>query len=71
MNSFGVANLMISIHIPIIFPVKLSNKMGKNKKFPCFFFYFKEIPYLCSPKMNHYTLLLPKQAIITIKYILK
>ena len=51
MNSFGVANLMISIHIHIIIPTKISNKIGKNKKNACFFFYFKEIPYLCSPKM--------------------
>ena len=61
MNSFGVANLMISIHIPIIIAVKISNKLGLNKKNACFFFYFKEIPYLCSPKMNHYTLLLPNK----------
>ena len=51
MNSFGVANLMISIHIHIIFTIKISNKMVDNKKFPRFFFYFKEITYLCSPKM--------------------
>ena len=61
MNSFLVANLMINVQIPIIFPLKISNKIGKNKKNSCFFFYFKEIPYLCSPKMNHYTLLLPNK----------
>ena len=51
MNSFLVANLVINVQIPIIFPLKISNKIGKNKKNSCFFFYFKEIPYLCSPKM--------------------
>ena len=61
MNSFLVAKLMISIHIPIIIPTKISNKMSKNKKNTRFFFYFKEITYLCSPKMNHYTLLLPNK----------
>ena len=35
--------------------------MDIYKKNPRFFFYFKEIPYLCSPKMNHYTLLLPNK----------
>gem|GEM_PF-4639424 len=25
------------------------------------FFSFKEMTYLCNPKLNHYTLLLPKQ----------
>jgi len=61
MNSFLVANLMIIVQIPIIIPTKISNKMGKNKKKTCFFFNFKEITYLCSPKMNHYTLLLPNK----------
>ena len=61
MNSFLVANLVINVQIPIIFPLKISNKLGLNKKNACFFFYFKEIPYLCSPKMNHYTLLLPNK----------
>ena len=51
MNSFLVANLVINVQIPIIFPLKISNKIGKNKKISRFFFYFKEIPYLCSPKM--------------------
>jgi len=51
MNSFLVANLVIIVQIPMIFPVKISNKLGQNKKNPCFFFYFKEITYLCSPKM--------------------
>lgn len=61
MNSILDANLVINVQIPIIFPVKISNKMTLSKKFPCFFFYFKEITYLCSPKMNHYTLLLPNK----------
>ena len=61
MNSFLVANLMINVQIPMLFPVKISNKLGRNKKNACFFFYFKEITYLCSPKMNHYTLLLPNK----------
>jgi len=61
MNSILVANLVINVQIPIIFQYKISNKMEKNKKNPRFFFYFKEIPYLCSPKMNHYTLLLPNK----------
>ena len=61
MNSFLVANLMINVQIPIIFPLKISNKLGWNKKIACFFFCFKEITYLCSPKMNHYTLLLPNK----------
>lgn len=51
MNSFLVANLMINVQIPIIFPLKISNKLGWNKKIACFFFCFKEITYLCSPKM--------------------
>ena len=51
MNTFCVANLVIIVQIPMIFPVKLLNKMGMNKKIPCFFFCFKEITYLCSPKM--------------------
>ena len=61
MNSFLVANLVINVQIPIINAVKISNKLDENKKNPCFFFYFKEINYLCSPKMNHYTLLLPNK----------
>ena len=61
MNSFLVANLMIYVHIGIILPAKISNKIEYDKKNACFFFYFKEIPYLCSPKMNHYTLLLPNK----------
>ena len=61
MNSILVANLMINVQIPIIFPVKISNKLGINKKNTRFFFCFKEILYLCSPKMNHYTLLLPNK----------
>lgn len=61
MNSFCVANLVIILQIPMIFPIKISNKIEMNKKFPRFFFYFKEITYLCSPKMNHYTLLLPNK----------
>ena len=51
MNSILVANLMINVHIPMIFPLKISNKLGMNKKNACFFFSFKEITYLCSPKM--------------------
>ena len=51
MNSFLVANLMINVQIPIINHVKISNKLGSKKKNACFFFCFKEIPYLCSPKM--------------------
>ena len=51
MNSFVVANLMIIVQIPIIIHVKISNKLGREKKNACFFFCFKEIPYLCSPKM--------------------
>ena len=31
--------------------LKISNKLGWNKKIACFFFCFKEITYLCSPKM--------------------
>ena len=61
MNSILDANLVIYVQIPIIIAVKISNKLGRNKKNACFFFYFKEIPYLCSPKMNHYTLLLPNK----------
>ena len=61
MNSILDANLMIYVQISIINPTKLSNKIVNNKKIPCFFFYFKEINYLCSPKMNHYTLLLPNK----------
>ena len=61
MNSILDANLMINVQIPMLFPVKISNKLGRNKKNACFFFYFKEILYLCSPKMNHYTLLLPNK----------
>jgi len=61
MNSILVANLVINVQIPMIFPIKISNKLVMNKKIPRFFFYFKEIPYLCSPKMNHYTLLLPNK----------
>ena len=61
MNSILVANLMINVQIPIIIPTKISNKLEESKKNACFFFYFKEIPYLCSPKMNHYTLLLPNK----------
>lgn len=61
MNSFLVANLVINVQIRIIIPVKISNKLSLKKKNACFFFYFKEIPYLCSPKMNHYTLLLPNK----------
>ena len=51
MNSFLVANLMINVQIPIINHVKISNKLGWKKKNARFFFCFKEIPYLCSPKM--------------------
>ena len=51
MNSFLVANLVINVQICIINAVKISNKLDANKKNPCFFFYFKEITYLCSPKM--------------------
>ena len=51
MNSFVVANLMIIVQIPMILPIKISNKIDNNKKIPRFFFSFKEIPYLCSPKM--------------------
>ena len=51
MNSILVANLVINVHIRIINTVKISNNLDKNKKNPCFFFYFKEITYLCSPKM--------------------
>ena len=51
MNSILDANLVIYVQIPIIIAVKISNKLGLNKKNACFFFYFKEIPYLCSPKM--------------------
>ena len=61
MNSFRVANLVIIVQIPMIFPVKLLNKIDVNKKNSRFFFCFKEITYLCSPKMNHYTLLLPNK----------
>ena len=61
MNSFLVANLVINVQIHIINSIKISNKMVQNKKNACFFFYFKEITYLCSPKMNHYTLLLPNK----------
>lgn len=61
MNSILDANLVINVQIPMLFPVKISNKLGRNKKNACFFFYFKEITYLCSPKMNHYTLLLPNK----------
>lgn len=61
MNSFLDANLVINVQIPIINPVKISNNLSLNKKNVRFFFYFKEIPYLCSPKMNHYTLLLPNK----------
>ena len=61
MNSFVVANLMIIVQIPMILPIKISNKMPLYKKNVRFFFYFKEITYLCSPKMNHYTLLLPNK----------
>ena len=51
MNTFGVANLMIYVHIAIILPAKISNKIEYDKKNACFFFCFKEITYLCSPKM--------------------
>ena len=51
MNTFYVANLMIIVQIPMIFSVKLLNKIDNNKKIPRFFFSFKEIPYLCTPKM--------------------
>ena len=51
MNSFLVANLVINVHIPMIFHLKISNKLDLNKKIACFFFCFKEITYLCSPKM--------------------
>ena len=51
MNSILVANLMINVHIPMIFTPKILNKLGLNKKNACFFFSFKEITYLCSPKM--------------------
>ena len=51
MNSILVANLMINVQIPIIIPTKISNKLEESKKNACFFFYFKEITYLCSPKM--------------------
>ena len=61
MISFLVANLVINVQIPIIFSLKLSNKLRLLKKNARFFFCFKEIPYLCSPKMNHYTLLLPNK----------
>ena len=61
MNSILVANLMINVQISIIFHIKISNKMDENKKNAGFFFCFKEITYLCSPKMNHYTLLLPNK----------
>ena len=61
MNSILVANLVINVQISIIIHMKLSNKKKKDKKKPCFFFCFKEITYLCSPKMNHYTLLLPNK----------
>ena len=61
MNSILDANLMINVQIPIIFLAKISNKLSLGKKSSRFFFCFKEIPYLCSPKMNHYTLLLPNK----------
>ncbi len=61
MNSFLVANLMINVQIYIIITIKISNKMTDDKKKHRFFFYLKEITYLCSPKMNHYTLLLPNK----------
>ena len=51
MNSILVANLMIYVHIAIILPAKISNKIESDKKNACFFFSFKEITYLCSPKM--------------------
>ena len=54
MNSFLVANLVINVQIHIINSIKISNKMVQNKKNACFFFYFKEITYLCSPKMYKY-----------------
>ncbi len=41
--------------------ISTKNKMAvKQKKCPKFFS-FKEMTYLCNPKLNHYTLLLPKQ----------
>lgn len=61
MNSIFVANLVIKVHIAMIIYLKISNKMTTDKKNACFFFYFKEMTYLCSPKMNHYTLLLPNK----------
>lgn len=61
MNSILVANLVIKVQISIIIPIKISNKMNGIKKNAGFFFCFKEITYLCSPKMNHYTLLLPNK----------
>ena len=38
MNTFGVANLMIYVHIIIINHAKISNKMSKIKKNTSFFF---------------------------------
>ena len=37
------------------------NAEMKTKKMLPKFFSFKEMTYLCNPKLNHYTLLLPKQ----------
>ena len=51
MNFISCRKLMINVQIPIINHVKISNKLGSKKKNACFFFCFKEIPYLCSPKM--------------------
>ena len=51
MNSFLVANLVINVQIHIIIHVKILNILDYDKKTACFFFCFKEMPYLCSPKM--------------------
>ena len=51
MKTFLVANLVINVHIPMIFHSKILNNLDPDKKNACFFFCFKEITYLCSPKM--------------------
>ena len=43
MNTFYVANLMIIVQIPMIFPVKLLNKIDNNKKISGLFSAGKEV----------------------------
>lgn len=55
-------NVSNRLYCNVDLAISANNKMQmKNKKMLPKFFSFKEMTYLCNPKLNHYTLLLPKQ----------